>query len=99
MANTNTQVKFMIMGRRYFKSGNTYHSVRVFDHTGTCLTHIPYEYGYDDAYIETGLEWLEKNGHIVREEKPNGGRTFVKGFPRENGIFSFVTDVSRKKDL
>ena len=62
-----------LIGRRWFQKtyGNTYHSVTVLldgepvHNSGRC-------YGYGDQYEQTGLDWLQANGHIDRTQHANG---------------------------
>jgi hypothetical protein len=87
-----------INGKRWFdkSAGNTYHSVEIVVN-GVVKHYVPFEYGYDSAYIQTARRWLQSN------------YTMPKGFDendptwrlRDHGITvnNFVADVSRRKDL
>jgi len=87
-----------IEGRRWFQRtyGNTYHSVRIFE-DGEQIAYLPQQYGYDDQYIQTAIEWLEANNKIEpRDRRTPGGTLFL----RETLKASYsVSDVSREKDL
>lgn len=87
-----------IIGRRWFDriNGNTYHSVQCVIN-GEQVAYVPFAYGYDDQYIQTGANELHKLGYL-----PNwGDRSVFWRYCEENGITLFTTrsDVSRKKDL
>lgn len=92
-----------IEGRRWFErtNGNTYHSVRVFAN-GELLGSVPYEYGYGDQFLQTGLDWLREQGLIEPQEHYSNGmpKNYGTRYLRESlgGTYS-VIDVARKKDL
>lgn len=75
---------FVFEGRRWFsrKNGNTYHSVRIFLDDKE-LAYIPYEYGYDSAYIDTAMKWARENYYWSPGDKYR----------------VTVVDVARKRDL
>jgi hypothetical protein len=50
-----------ISARRWFDRQNTYHSVDVYAN-GKFVGREPFKYGYDDAYLQTAHEILERNG-------------------------------------
>lgn len=90
-----TQESLHIEGRRWFEStnGNTYHSVRIW-RNGKQLTTIPFEYGYDDGYLQTAMQYL-----IAQDLAPKDAIGSTR-YVREDlkGTYS-VIDVTRKKDL
>lgn len=99
-----TNFKFQIHGKRWFSKtyGNTYHSVRIYDvENNKVLSYIPFEYGYDDQALETGLEWLAANGYITRTPNNHGGynEQGTRWAREEGNILYTVEDVKRKKDL
>ena len=90
-----------IEGRRWFQRsyGNTYHTVRIYAN-GELLHATEQQYGYDDQYIQTALDWLEANGYIERKEYPNGSKEGGTLYLREtlHGT-NTVIDVTRERDL
>ena len=62
-----------LIGRRWFQKtyGNTYHTVTVLI-DGKEVHQSPKTYGYGDQYAQTGLDWLQENGHISRTQHHNG---------------------------
>jgi hypothetical protein len=101
---TATELKGLhIEGRRWFErtNGNTYHSVRIFAN-GELIGTVPYEYGYGDQFLQTGLDWLREQGLIEPQAYyPNGHpKHYGTLYLRESlgGTYS-VIDVARKKDL
>jgi hypothetical protein len=73
-----------IHGRRWRDSfGNTYHRTYIFSGR-ELIGETPITYGYDNQYIETGLEWLKANGYWV---------------PPYRSINATREDVRRKRDL
>ena len=92
-----------IDGRRWFDraNGNTYHSVRIFAN-GELIGTVPYEYGYDDQFLQTALDWLREQGLIEPQSYYANGcpKNYGTQYLRESlgGTYS-VSDVRRKKDL
>jgi hypothetical protein len=97
----------VIIGRRWFDKtyGNTYHSAEVYV-DGESIGREDYAYGYDDQYIQTAHELLQKAGCIQKTD-----RRFKSGVSadwvefrddmrnnRKRYVVS-VSDVERKKDL
>ena len=88
-----------VNARRWFHRGpgNTYHSVAVYvdgEHIGT----VPFEYGYDRAYMQTAVEMLDRFGLLPDRD----ARTEpLWRYCRERGInlVEDVADVARRKDL
>ena len=93
-----------VIGKRWFNRGpgNTYHSTQILI-DGAEVHFIPFEYGYDDGYIQSAQEWLLANGYLPRAKKyPNtGGHESLWQYCRRMKIaFAYsVADVSRRKDL
>lgn len=84
-----------ISGRRWFQRGpgNTYHSVRIFI-DGDLAATLPYQYGYGDQFLQTGLDWLKANGYAPADAE------YGTYYLREvlGGTYD-VADVARKGDL
>ena len=93
----------VIQGRRWFQktNGNTYHSCTIIV-DGVEIEGVSFCYGYDDAYVDSAAQQLEKAGILKREIRPGSG--CVEHLWRcceRLGItlhYSAV-DVARKKDL
>jgi hypothetical protein len=84
-----------IEGRRWFQRtyGNTYHSVRIYK-DGELISHLPFNYGYGDQYLQTALDTLKAYG-LAPEDAPYGTL-----YLRETLHATWtVADVGRKKDL
>ena len=95
-----------IIGKRWFDRvyGNTYHSVVVYVN-GESIGKIPFQYGYDEGYIQSAFALLQDKGFYPKTEKrTNGMSDDWSAFcdDRRNFRNKFVitvSDVSRKKDL
>jgi hypothetical protein len=96
-----------INARRWFdrKNGNTYHSVEVHAN-GQFVGDEPFAYGYDDAYLQTAHEILQKAGIYKKtKERLKSGmgkdlHDFMMDMREHRSKFTkSVSDVSRKKDL
>jgi hypothetical protein len=76
-----------IEGRRWFErtNSNTYHSTTVYYSDGTSKKE-PYNYGYDDQYLQTAF---------IMMGVPYGGTRKL----RDWGVTHSVVDVGRKRDL
>lgn len=89
----------VIIARRFFDNGNTYHSCQVYIN-GQLIDENKYEYGYDEAYLQTAQELLEKHGYKAETYsngvKEGGWRWFDKNF---TSWMHTVTDVKAKKYL
>lgn len=99
----NDMQQITIFGRRWFErtNGNTYFSVQIWIDDRLAHT-IPYEYGYDDQYLQAAMDWLEDNGHIKREHYPESGSTESPHMWRDRTgikLVASVADVGRKRDL
>ena len=87
-----------VIGKRWFDKiyGNTYHTANILVN-GDIVGNIPFNYGYGDMYIQNASKWLQDHKYIESD------RDYIplSVYCRENGIVyhSFVTDVTRKKDL
>jgi len=84
-----------IEGRRWFQksAGNTYHTARIF--IDGELAHVtPKEYGYDNCFLQTAIDWL-KSQKLIPDSAEYGSY-----YLRETlgGTYS-VIDVAREKDL
>lgn len=92
-----------IIGKRWFDriNGNTYFSaVGVIN--GVEVVNIPYEYGYDNHFIERIFDELQKLGYCPdREEYSNGSKEVFWRYCQDRNItkYTSVSDVGRKKDL
>jgi len=96
-----------ISARRWFDkiNGNTYHSVEVFAN-GKLVGNNPFEYGYDEAYLQTAHEILQKAG-IYRKTDEHLKSGMDKDYyefmmdkrEHRDKFVVIVSDVARKKDL
>ena len=98
---------FTIHARRWFDKawGNTYHSVKVFKNEALIGT-APFEYGYDEQYLQTAHALLQAAG-----EYPTTGKMWASGADADYCEFKedmrqnrskfkvYVQDVTKKKDL
>jgi hypothetical protein len=67
-------LKYIVEGRKWFDkvNGNTYHSIVITDaETNTMLYHSPLTYGYGDAYRQTAMDYLIKEGLWNAENRFN----------------------------
>ena len=82
-----------ITARRWYQRtyGNTYHSVTIYLNDNPAV-HIPFAYGYGEQWLQTAVDWLQKNGYPDAQYGTRYLREVL------GGTYS-VTDVSRKKDL
>lgn len=91
-----------IEGRRWFQRtyGNTYHSVRIYEveenhpSNSYLLDYLPFNYGYDDQYLQTALDWLKANGYAPADA-PYGTLYLREVLHATHS----VVDVKRKRDL
>jgi hypothetical protein len=94
----------VIVGKRWFQRtyGNTYHSVSV-EVDGEHLDYVPFAYGYDEGYLQTACQILQKHGYYPGDHVGSGdpGWSAFRNDMRENrSKFTIVcVDVDRKKDL
>jgi hypothetical protein len=97
----NPEKHLTIIGRRWFEkiNGNTYHSVVVYIN-GQCVGGVDFEYGYDDQYIQTAQDILEKLGY-PSETYPNGNKAYGRPYFEKHftSWIANVSNVERKKDL
>ena len=84
-----------IRGRRWFSNGNTYHAT-VVNFNGRSWA-SPVTYGYEDQYIQTGLELLHAAGLFLECRSPSA----LSMYCTDNGIeyCRSARDVKRKKEL
>ena len=91
----------VFFGRRWFnkRTGNVYHTVSVYA-DGKFLEKSMIKYGYGDAYIQTGLEILQKHGYFDPDfEDGFGYASFMRWVSEyERAIFE-VADVECKLNL
>lgn len=91
----------VLVGRRWFNCGSTYHSCEIIL-DGKLVHKIDYTYGYGNQYEWNAWKWLEANGYAPgREHSSNGSKEPPFSYCECKGIVytTTVTDVSRKKDL
>ena len=91
----------VIIGRRWFdkQNGNTYHTSQIIIN-GRIAYKTDFAYGYDDAYVDTAAEWLEKEGYIERERYQSGMREPLWRYCQERNItLTYMAFDVRKKDL
>lgn len=90
-----------INGRRWFRRGNTYHSVEIIV-DGETVHVVPYVYGYDNQYEQTARSWLKREGYLPGIEDVAGrcSEPLWRYCQRVGCQYqSGVEDVRRKKDL
>ena len=108
-ANIEKKYLFIITGRRWFQRsyGNTYHTVamEVRNADGdTVYTHKSGErYGYGEHFIQTAVEYLEKEGYLDGlQHYSHGGNEPLYAYCERMGyqkpIISAI-DVTRERDL
>jgi hypothetical protein len=68
--------KITARGRKWFdrNGGNTYHSVRMT--VGGVSVYLPMQYGYDDQWRQTAVDWLLTAGIIEKQEHENGATKY-----------------------
>jgi len=99
-----------ISARRWFDkpNGNTYHSVDVFA-DGKPIGREPFEYGYEEAYLQTAHDLLVKKGLYpykktkkIVEVKDRGGKilyhTQQEGINKQNSYHKFIQDMRTHRD-
>jgi hypothetical protein len=88
--------KVEVYGRRWFSSGNTYHTVEIYVDDKLVAT-IPQTYGYGNQYVSTARDWLSSNNYLMahRPEEPLWRIADNQGF----NLSASVEDVKRKKYL
>lgn len=98
--------RFQINGKRWFQksAGNTYHSCVMSALVGdewVTLGKVDFEYGYDEGYTQTGVDWLIDNGYLDKSKPHDNGNASHYGWPfrKDNNIDTSVIDVNRKADL
>jgi hypothetical protein len=66
----------IILGRRWFdrKNGNTYCASKAYV-DGELVAETPYQYGYDDYYVQAAAEELMKQGLLPGIEQYDNGLT------------------------
>jgi len=89
---------YIIEGRRWFDkvNGNTYHSVKVFKNNEV-IGDVSFEYGYDDAYVQTAYVLLSKNDDNFKDMDHYEIETIFRN--NRDKLYRTVSDVQRKKDL
>lgn len=93
----------VIIGRKWFDKsrGSTYFSA-IGLINGKPVVNIPYDYGYDDHYIEMVFKQLRESGYIPDSTQcPNGANEQLHTYCDRIGItlFCTATNVSKRKDL
>ncbi len=93
---SNKNKHLTIIGKRWFQKsfGNTYHSTRVLI-DGIEVYHCPFNYGYDDSFIQTAIKGMQEAG-ILAKDKDYWTQHLRDEFKSFNTI---RTDVTRKRDL
>ena len=80
--------KIIIIARQWLdrKNGNTYFSVWI--ELENTILFIPFNYGYDDAYLYASIEKLQKNNII-----PSSIKTMyeLKNYCKDNNIVLFTS--------
>lgn len=90
-----------VVGRRWRDkvNGNTYHTSQIMI-DGETVHKTPLQYGYDNHYLQTASEWLEKSGFITLEVYPNGCHESIWRYCGEQDIHLeyWAEDLPCKKD-
>lgn len=76
-----------ILAKEWFDKtyGNSYFSAKVYA-DNVLLLSLPFQYGYDNHYIDMAAQALEKAGHITMEHYNNGGSEALWVYCERNGI-------------
>lgn len=98
-----TTKSITIIGRKWFQKsyGNTYHTAQIMVN-GVTVHKTKRHYGYEDQYVETATEWLEKNSYIPKRERKNGGHKTLWRICKDDLNIPFeyyAIAVNRQKDL
>lgn len=93
----------VIIGRKWFDKsrGSTYFSA-VGLINGIEKVNIPYDYGYDNHYVEQVFKQLRESGYITNAiQYPNHCHQSLSEYCKENDITLYYTaaNVSKRKDL
>jgi hypothetical protein len=92
-----------VVGKRWFQKtyGNTYFSaVGIID--GEVVTSIPFEYGYDEMYLQQTTRDMVKKGLLpgIEEYEHGGTESLWRYCDKHNIKLNYsASDVARKKDL
>lgn len=94
-----SQDKIEVYGRRWFQKsyGNTYHTITIYINDENVFTSTDMEYGYDNGYQQTAIDYLIEN-NLISKPKDEAYKYSWQYFKTMNINFS-VQDVDRKKDL
>lgn len=89
----------IIDGRRWFQKtyGNTYHSVSVTIDGAPALVSGQH-YGYDDQYLQTAFEMLQRAGYF-KELSYSEWCSYRYDEKNRKKFYITVHDVSRERDL
>lgn len=102
MSNKTKPDTIHVEGRRWFDqvNGNTYHSARV-TLDGVLQIAVPFQYGYDEQYLQSALEALDEIGYVKRVRYSSGGEETLKRICEDSGIaFSHnVIDVRTQQEV
>lgn len=93
----------VIIGRKWFDKsrGSTYFSA-VGLINGIEVVNIPYDYGYENHYVEQVFKQLRESGYITNAiQSPNQCHQSLSEYCKENNITLYYTaaSVSKRKDL
>lgn len=88
----------VIIGRKWFDKtrGSTYFSA-IGLINGMPVVNIPYDYGYDDHYIEMVFKQLRESGYIPDSTQNEPLHTYCSR--SHIALFCTATNVSKRKDL
>lgn len=84
---TQTITRIEVIGREWFDkiNGNSYCSARVYVNDELAVT-VPFQYGYDNAYVQYAAEALHEAGIIVLERNSFGGLGVLWQYCRDRNI-------------
>jgi len=85
-------VEFIIIARKWFNSGNTYHNVEIYDNDKNLISESGLTYGYGEAWKQTAYNILKKKGLVKEKDR------FNHDLNRKRFFYS-CSKVTRKRDL
>ena len=88
MTETTTPItRIQVIGYEWFDkiNGNSYCSARVYVND-ELAAHVPFQYGYDDAYLQYAAGVLDEAGIVTMERSPYGGLEPLWRYCDDRGI-------------
>ena len=88
-----------LRGRKWFDpNGNTYHSVQI-KVNGSEVGYVPFEYGYGEQWVYTGVKALMELGYIPKKKDFIAWKVLDALSEKGVHVDYYAHDVKRKKDL